>query len=129
MAAGSSTAMRKSEARKLNMRLVISVHTVFSKCLVRAVCVSSGKEGHFITTAFLAELQGSVKKRHLNIPAKYFIPFSNNLILLYRFETSSCKSLIVRFLPVPEADVEDMKTERTTSRYILLRGLGQDKYG
>lgn len=53
----------------------------------------------------------------LSIPVKNFTPFSNSRILLYRFETSSCKSLMVRFLPVPEAEeVEDMNTERTTSR-------------
>ena len=62
MAAGSSTAIIKSEARKLNMRLVISVHTVFSKCLVRAVWVSSGKEEHFMKTNFLSEFQESIKK-------------------------------------------------------------------
>ena len=43
MVAGSSTAIIKSEAKKLKMRLVISVHTVFSKCFVRAAWVSSGK--------------------------------------------------------------------------------------
>lgn len=48
MAAGSSTAIIKSEAKKLKMRLVISVHTVFSKCFVRAACVSSGKQRRFI---------------------------------------------------------------------------------
>lgn len=56
-------------------------------------------------------------KKVLSIPVKNLMPFSNNLILLYRFETSSCKSLIVRFLPVPEAEVvEDRNTDRTTSR-------------
>lgn len=57
------------------------------------------------------------EKSVLSIPVKSFAPFSNNRMLLYRFETSSCKSLIVRFLPIPEAEVvEDMNTERTTSR-------------
>lgn len=56
MVVGFFIVMRKFEVRKLNMRLVISVYIVFSKCLVRVVCVLFGKEGYFIIIVFFVEL-------------------------------------------------------------------------
>lgn len=44
-------------------------------------------------------------------------------MLLYKFENSSCKSFIVCLLLAPEDDVEDVKTERTTSWYVFVKGL------
>lgn len=61
MVAGQSTAIIKSEAKKLKMRFVISVHTVFNKCLVRAACVSAEKERHSIKTNLLGRIMRSVK--------------------------------------------------------------------
>lgn len=82
MVAGSSTAIIKSEAKKLKMRLVISVHTVFSRCLVRAAWVSSGKKRCFIKINVQEQLRINQKTLLSIIPVKNFIPFSNNRILL-----------------------------------------------
>lgn len=94
-AVGPCTAITKPKVKRLKIRLVISVDTVFSRCFVRAACVSFCKELHL---------------------------FPHSPLLLYMFETPSCKFLIVYFQPVPKAEDEEMNTEHTTSWYILLRG-------
>ena len=63
MAAGSSRAIIKSEAKKLKMRLVTSVQTVFSKCLVSAACVSSEKQRCFIKVNVQEKLWESMKEK------------------------------------------------------------------
>lgn len=61
------------------------------------------------------------------VPVKCFTPFSNNRMLLYKFENSSCKSFIACLLLAPEEDAEDVKTERTTSWYVFVKGLRTGK--
>lgn len=48
-------------------------------------------------------------------------------MLLYKFENSSCKSFIACLLLAPEEDAEDVKTERTTSWYVFVKGLRTGK--